>query len=72
MLQTRVIVALNFVRLPTWCQTSVSITLQMEGVPSKARNLQMNLLMGKLYRYARHNRAAIAYYKECLRFVSGS
>lgn len=44
----------------------------MEGIPSKARNLQMNLLLGKLYRYARHNRAAIAYYKECLRLVSES
>ncbi|CAK9329008.1 unnamed protein product [Citrullus colocynthis] len=41
--------------------------VEMEGIPSKARNLQMNLLLGKLYRYARHNRAAIAYYKECLR-----
>ncbi|KAG7026293.1 Anaphase-promoting complex subunit 7 [Cucurbita argyrosperma subsp. argyrosperma] len=41
--------------------------VEMEGIPSKARNLQMILLMGKLYRYARHNRAAIAYYKECLR-----
>uniref|UniRef100_A0A0A0KED2 Anaphase-promoting complex subunit 7 n=1 Tax=Cucumis sativus TaxID=3659 RepID=A0A0A0KED2_CUCSA len=44
--------------------------VEMEGIPSKARNLQMNLLLGKLYRYARHNRAAIAYYKECLRLVS--
>ena len=44
----------------------------MEGIPSKARNLQMNLLMGKLYRFARHNRAAIACYKECLRLVSES
>ncbi|KAJ9700094.1 hypothetical protein PVL29_005768 [Vitis rotundifolia] len=39
----------------------------MEGIPSKARNLQMNLLMGKLHRNSRQNRAAIACYKECLR-----
>lgn len=42
---------------------------QMEGIPSKARNLQMNLTMGKLYRNSRHNRAAIACFKECLRLV---
>ncbi|KAI4311182.1 hypothetical protein MLD38_036097 [Melastoma candidum] len=41
--------------------------LELEGVPSKARNLQMHLLMGKLYRNSRHNRAALACYKECLR-----
>ncbi|KAF3662344.1 Anaphase-promoting complex subunit 7 [Capsicum annuum] len=41
--------------------------LEMEGVPSKARNLQMNLMMGKLYRNSRHTRAAITSYKECLR-----
>ncbi|KAK9289032.1 hypothetical protein L1049_017503 [Liquidambar formosana] len=41
--------------------------IEMEGIPSKARNLQMNLLMGKLYRNSRHNRAAISCYKECLR-----
>ncbi|KAK3003270.1 hypothetical protein RJ639_018882 [Escallonia herrerae] len=41
--------------------------VEMEGIPSKARNLQMNLLMGKLYRNSRHTRAAIACFKECLR-----
>ncbi|KAG5628200.1 hypothetical protein H5410_013418 [Solanum commersonii] len=41
--------------------------LEMEGIPSKARNLQMNLMMGKLYRNSRHTRAAITCYKECLR-----
>lgn len=42
--------------------------LQMEGIPGKARNLQMHMLMGKLYRNSRHIRPAIACYKECLRF----
>lgn len=41
--------------------------VEMEGIPNKARNLQMNLLMGKLYRNSRHNRAAMYCYKECLR-----
>ncbi|PSR92636.1 Anaphase-promoting complex subunit like [Actinidia chinensis var. chinensis] len=41
--------------------------VEMEGIPSKARNLQMNLMMGKLYRNTRHSRAAVACYKECLR-----
>ncbi|XP_057957932.1 anaphase-promoting complex subunit 7 isoform X2 [Malania oleifera] len=41
--------------------------IEMEGIPSKARNLQMNLTMGKLYRNSRHIRAATACYKECLR-----
>lgn len=40
---------------------------EMEGIPGKARNLQMNLLMGKLYRISRHIRPAISCYKECLR-----
>lgn len=40
---------------------------KMEGIPSKARTLQMNLLMGKLYRNSRHTRAAVACFKECLR-----
>lgn len=40
---------------------------EMEGIPGKARNLQMHLLMGKLYRNSRHIRPAIACYKECLR-----
>ncbi|KAK3038988.1 hypothetical protein RJ639_027473 [Escallonia herrerae] len=41
--------------------------VEMEGIPSKARNLQMNLLIGKLYRNSRHTRAAVACFKECLR-----
>ncbi|KAF5736956.1 anaphase-promoting complex subunit 7-like [Tripterygium wilfordii] len=41
--------------------------VEMEGIPSKARNLQMSLLMAKLYRSSRHNRGAVACYKECLR-----
>ncbi|KNA26071.1 hypothetical protein SOVF_000780, partial [Spinacia oleracea] len=40
--------------------------LEMEGIPSKARNLPMHLMMGKLYRNTRHTRAAVASYKECL------
>lgn len=47
----------------------VKFKSQMEGIPSKARNLSMNLLLGKLYRISRHSRAAVAIYKECLRFV---
>ncbi|EXB74838.1 Anaphase-promoting complex subunit 7 [Morus notabilis] len=39
---------------------------EMEQI-NKGRNLQMNLLMGKLYRYSRNNRSAITCYKECLR-----
>ncbi|KAK1417875.1 hypothetical protein QVD17_27009 [Tagetes erecta] len=41
--------------------------VELEAIPSKSRNLQMNLLMGKLYRYFKHNRPAISCYKECLR-----
>ncbi|XP_050875689.1 anaphase-promoting complex subunit 7 isoform X2 [Lathyrus oleraceus] len=41
--------------------------VEMEGIPSKARSLPMNLLLGKLYRFSRHSRAAVAIYKECLR-----
>lgn len=40
---------------------------EMESIPSKVRNLQMNLTMGKLYRISRHIRAAISCYKDCLR-----
>ncbi|KAI7743078.1 hypothetical protein M8C21_027485, partial [Ambrosia artemisiifolia] len=40
---------------------------KMEAIPSKSRNLQMNLLMGKLYRWSKHIPPAIACYKECLR-----
>ncbi|GAA0154048.1 ubiquitin-protein ligase [Lithospermum erythrorhizon] len=41
--------------------------LEMEGIPSKARTFQMNLLMGKLYHGAKHTRSAVTSYKECLR-----
>uniref|UniRef100_A0A7N0TKA7 Anaphase-promoting complex subunit 7 n=2 Tax=Kalanchoe fedtschenkoi TaxID=63787 RepID=A0A7N0TKA7_KALFE len=41
--------------------------IEMEGIPAKARNLQMNLLLGRLYRITKHNRSAIACYKDCLR-----
>ncbi|KAL6185943.1 hypothetical protein ACLB2K_042065 [Fragaria x ananassa] len=40
---------------------------EMDSIPSKMRNLQMNLLMGKLYRYSRQNRSAVSCFKECLR-----
>ncbi|XP_022722059.1 anaphase-promoting complex subunit 7-like isoform X2 [Durio zibethinus] len=40
---------------------------EMEGIPSKARNLQMSLLMAKLYRNTKHNRGAVTCYRECLR-----
>ncbi|XVF38666.1 hypothetical protein REPUB_Repub20aG0122200 [Reevesia pubescens] len=41
--------------------------VEMEGIPSKARNLQMSLLMAKLYRNTKHNRGAVTCYRECLR-----
>ncbi|KAL5712896.1 Anaphase-promoting complex subunit 7 [Ranunculus cassubicifolius] len=40
---------------------------EMEGIPSKARTLRMNLTMGKLFRHSRHIRSAITCYKDCLR-----
>ncbi|KAL0388751.1 UNVERIFIED_CONTAM: Anaphase-promoting complex subunit [Sesamum radiatum] len=40
---------------------------EMEGISSKSRNLEMNLMMAKLYRNSRHTRAAVGCYKECLR-----
>ncbi|XP_016706020.1 anaphase-promoting complex subunit 7 isoform X2 [Gossypium hirsutum] len=40
---------------------------EMEGIPSKARNLQMSLLMAKLYRNTKHTRGAVTCYRECLR-----
>ncbi|KAL3626124.1 Anaphase-promoting complex subunit 7 [Castilleja foliolosa] len=40
---------------------------EMEGIPSKSRNLEMNLMLAKLYRNSRHTRAAIGCFKECLR-----
>ncbi|XP_042472757.1 anaphase-promoting complex subunit 7-like [Zingiber officinale] len=41
--------------------------VEIEGIPPKARTLRMNLTLGKLYRISRHNRSAIACYKDCLR-----
>lgn len=53
------------------CHSSLNETkaalVEIEGIPSKARNLSMNLLLGKLYRISRHSRAAVTIYKECLR-----
>ncbi|KAK4477881.1 hypothetical protein RD792_017146 [Penstemon davidsonii] len=43
---------------------------EMESIPSKSRNLEMNLMMAKLYRNSRHTRAAIGCFKECLRNCS--
>ncbi|KAK1693490.1 hypothetical protein QYE76_010187 [Lolium multiflorum] len=40
---------------------------EMEGIPSKVRSLKMNLMLGKLYRISRNNRASVICYKECLR-----
>ncbi|KAL6532255.1 Anaphase-promoting complex subunit 7 [Orobanche gracilis] len=40
---------------------------EMEGIPIKSRNLEMNLMMAKLYRNSRHTRAAVGCFKECLR-----
>ncbi|OMO53699.1 Tetratricopeptide-like helical [Corchorus capsularis] len=41
--------------------------VEMEGIPPKARNLQMSLLMAKLYRNSKQNRGAVTCYRECLR-----
>jgi len=49
------------------CKSYIINFLQMEGIPPKARTLRMNLVLGKLYHISRHNRAAIACYKDCLR-----
>nr|GEU67079.1 anaphase-promoting complex subunit 7 [Tanacetum cinerariifolium] len=53
--------------VPRVNSTTRSSLSAMEAIPSKARNLQMNLLMGKLYRYSKHIRPCITCYKECLR-----
>ncbi|XWS08630.1 hypothetical protein CRYUN_Cryun40dG0018200 [Craigia yunnanensis] len=47
-------------------ETKVALA-EMEGIPSKARNLQMSLLMAKLYRNTKQNRGAVTCYRECLR-----
>ncbi|WCJ23534.1 Anaphase-promoting complex subunit 7 [Euphorbia peplus] len=41
--------------------------VEMEGIPSKSRTLQMSLLMAKLYRNSKQNRFAVSCFKECLR-----
>eukprot|EP00249_Psilotum_nudum_P016243 c25742_g1_i1 orf=635-1945(+) len=41
--------------------------LQMEGIPSKARTLRINLTLARLYRVTGYDRAAIVAYRECLR-----
>ncbi|KAK6913799.1 hypothetical protein RJ641_021120 [Dillenia turbinata] len=41
--------------------------VEMEGIPTKARTMEMNLLMGKLYRVSKYNRGSISCYRECLR-----
>ncbi|KAI3979660.1 hypothetical protein MKX01_013755 [Papaver californicum] len=55
----------------TLCQSALNdnraALVEMEVIPSKARTLRMNLTLAKLYRYSRHNRAAVSCYKECLR-----
>ncbi|KAI0512306.1 hypothetical protein KFK09_012945 [Dendrobium nobile] len=48
------------------CENRAALA-EIEGIPSKARTLRMNLTIGKLYRISRHNRAAISCYKDCLR-----
>ncbi|KAK2458978.1 putative methyltransferase PMT16 [Trifolium repens] len=53
--------------LENWPQR-LEFVSYMEGIPSKAKNLPMNLLLGKLYRIS-HGRAVVAIYKECLRYV---
>ncbi|XP_050371828.1 anaphase-promoting complex subunit 7 [Argentina anserina] len=40
---------------------------EIDNIPGKMRSLQMNLLMGKLFRYSRQNRSAVSCFKECLR-----
>lgn len=40
---------------------------EMEGIPSKARTLRMNLTLAKLYRMTGYDRVATASYRECLR-----
>ncbi|KAL0457369.1 UNVERIFIED_CONTAM: Anaphase-promoting complex subunit [Sesamum latifolium] len=52
---------------PNSFNTSAINENEMEGIPSKSRNLEMNLMMAKLYRNSRHTRAAVGCYKECLR-----
>ncbi|CAI9776865.1 unnamed protein product [Fraxinus pennsylvanica] len=53
------------------CHSSLSenraALAEMEGIPTKSRNLEMSLMMAKLYRNSRHTRSAIGCYKECLR-----
>jgi anaphase-promoting complex subunit 7 len=39
----------------------------IEGIPSKAKTLRINMTLAKLYRMTGYDRAATAAYKECLR-----
>ncbi|ERN16912.1 hypothetical protein AMTRI_Chr02g264590 [Amborella trichopoda] len=48
------------------CDNRAALT-ELEGIPYKARTLRMNLILGRLCRVSRQNRAATAAYKECLR-----
>ena len=41
--------------------------LQLEGIPSKARTLRINLTLAKLYRLTGYDRVATGSYRECLR-----
>jgi hypothetical protein len=45
------------------------LILQIEGIPSKAKTLRINMTLAKLYRMTGYDRAATAAYKECLRFL---
>ncbi|KAH8966624.1 hypothetical protein BDL97_03G035500 [Sphagnum fallax] len=40
---------------------------EIEGIPSKAKTLRINMTLAKLYRMTGYDRAATAAYKECLR-----
>ncbi|KAG0599369.1 hypothetical protein M758_12G146900 [Ceratodon purpureus] len=40
---------------------------EMEGIPSKARTLRINLTLAKLYRMTGYDRVATASYRECLK-----
>ncbi|XP_077232624.1 anaphase-promoting complex subunit 7-like isoform X3 [Tasmannia lanceolata] len=59
--------ALNRSSSPNSLNISAINENEMEGIPAKARTLRMNLMMGRLCRISRHNRVAIACYKDCLR-----
>jgi hypothetical protein len=56
---------------PLWFawQECLALILQIEGIPSKAKTLRINMTLAKLYRMTGYDRAATAAYKECLRFL---